>query len=369
MTKLQLYLEDLENRIDADEEERLASNWLKFANGEWPLNYFKPKRKKKSESCLKWPKVRINDALDNYDAMIYHELCRANEQLRDGGGELLSFRSNYGTVILPSLFGAEICFMPYDNDMLPSSKPLNNAIETIKDALSKSINVKSGYALKPFEAAERLKDVLKDYPKLSKYLYIYTPDTQSPAAILEALLGTDYYYAFYDAPDLVSESLELITHIFIEYIRAWHDSFPPFDDSHQVDWGMLHKGHCLIRDDAATNISAQLFKEFLFSHEQRIFDELNGGAYHFCGHGDHLAPHFSELNGLYAVNLSQPELNDMNIIYKNTIQKNIPIFGMANSEVNRCLREGIDMKGLVHAGLSIAAWLPDTEDVPDNYLI
>ena len=34
MTKLQLYLEDLENRIDADEEERLASNWLKFANGE-----------------------------------------------------------------------------------------------------------------------------------------------------------------------------------------------------------------------------------------------------------------------------------------------------------------------------------------------
>ena len=228
MEKLQVYLNDLENRIDEETEAQLADDWLRFADKKIRADYFKPKRGRKAGSSLEWPKMKANDALKSYDNMIYHELYRAHEQLRDGGGELLSFRGNYGTAILPSLFGAEVCVMPYEQDSLPCSRPLENAPEVIKklSASGKKIDVKSGYALKPFEAAERLMELLKYFPKLSKYLYIYMPDTQGPASIMEALFGSGFYLMFYDDPGLVHRTLELTTDVFIRYARAWHQSFP-----------------------------------------------------------------------------------------------------------------------------------------------
>ena len=50
-----------------------------------------------------------------------------------------------------------------------------------------------------------------------------------------------------------------------------------------------------------------------------------GGAVHFCGRGDHYIEMLCSLPGLYAVQMSQPELNDMEIIYKNTVDKGIKL--------------------------------------------
>jgi hypothetical protein len=45
--------------------------------------------------------------------MIYQQLRGVSDILADGGGELLSVRPNYGTGIIPSMYGAEIFIMPY----------------------------------------------------------------------------------------------------------------------------------------------------------------------------------------------------------------------------------------------------------------
>ena len=57
---------------------------------------------------------------------------------------------------------------------------------------------------------------------------------------------------------------------------------------------------------------------------------LNGGMIHFCGKGDHFISAVSEIEGLYAVDLSQPELNNMDVILNNTIDKNINLHTNAN---------------------------------------
>lgn len=365
---IHVYLRDLEERIDPASEEKLYADWLRFADLQWNAPYFKPRRLVKRPSSLEWPEIMYNDAYESYDGMAYKELIRMNKQLALGGPELLSYRASYGTVILPSLFGADPLLMPYEQNSLPSSKPLADAEGVFRKLLAAgrdAIDVRSGYAGKPFAAAAHFRDLLKNYPKLAKYSYIYMADTESPVSIMEALFGSEFYLMFYDEPELVHDSLALIADVFIRFAEAWHDDFPPVDAGHRNNWGFLHRGHALIREDAATNISGDLYREFIFPHDKRIMEALDGGAIHFCGKGDHLIEHFAELPGFYALNMSQPDWNDMSVIYENTIHKGATIVGLANYEVNRCLREGLDLMGRVEAGLGIPAWMADTEEVPD----
>ena len=49
-------------------------------------------------------------------------------------------------------------------------------------------------------------------------------------------------------------------------------------------------------------------------------------------------------------------MNDMEKIYRNTIDRGLIIFGLLQSEVDRALGEGRNLRGRVGAGASAAAW-------------
>ena len=53
-------LEDLERRIDADDEERLLSEWRRFADGGHPGEGFAPRRAKPSPPGTEWPRIGVN---------------------------------------------------------------------------------------------------------------------------------------------------------------------------------------------------------------------------------------------------------------------------------------------------------------------
>ena len=38
------------------------------------------------------------------------------------------------------------------------------------------------------------------------------------------------------------------------------------------------------------NLSPDMFMEFIFPYNQRLFDIFGGGGDHFCGRGDHFIP-------------------------------------------------------------------------------
>ena len=97
------------------------------------------------------------------------------------------------------------------------------------------------------------------------------------------------------------------------------------------------------------NLSPEMFEEFVEPYDQRLLDEFNGGVIHFCGKGDHYSYRFPEMNGLHAINMSQPEYNNMETIYKNTVDRGIKIIGFNRQTAELALEQGRDLHGNVHS--------------------
>ncbi len=55
------------------------------------------------------------------------------------------------------------------------------------------------------------------------------------------------------------------------------------------------------------------------------------------------------MRGVFAVNLSQPDLNDMEKIFRNTVDTNIIMLDLKRSAVDDALARGRDLRGFVHS--------------------
>lgn len=366
---IRMYLEDLENRIDMEQEDKLLEAYLKFAKRELTgdRSYFAPRRVP-VPSKLVWPDVNFNETFDDFDKMFYKQLIRCNMLLTEGKGELLSVRPSVGTALIPSMFGCEVKILPDEQDSLPGPLKLEwEDVLAVCENYKKGIkpDILSDLGKKCIEAGHHLERLLEDYPKLRKHLHLYAPDTQGPCSISEAIVGSEFYLYIFDEEDAIHELIDVVTDTFIRYIELWKTEFPFCGNEISFDYGLTYKGGVMIREDSTCNISSDMYEEFFQEADARILKTFGGGAMHFCGHGDHLLESFSALEGLTAINMSQPDMNDMDgIIYPNTIDKDIQIIGMPYFEARRCDRHGISMKGMVHLGVCVAAWMGEPETDP-----
>ena len=353
---LSIYLDDLERRINADDENKLASEWLSFADLKLNEGYFAPSRPV-SEPAVDWPDININACIDDIDLMIYRELKSASDTLAKGGGELLAIRPNYGTGIIPSMYGAEVFIMPDEANTLPCTRSLPGAKDAMKNILDRrEMDFSKALAGRVFNFAERWAEASRPYGSVRSYVHVYNPDLQGPFPLVDMLWGSDIYTDIFDEPETVRAALDFFTDVMIQFLKKYHALCPPFDTDHSVEWGLLHRGAMIIRNDAAMNISGDMYREFVMPQDQRIIDAFGGGI-HFCGKGDHYVSNVGEIKGLSTLNMSQPECNDMEIIYQNTIDKGIVIIGLPGSEVKRAVEAKRNLRGRVHSGASLAAWL------------
>ena len=105
--------------------------------------------------------------------------------------------------------------------------------------------------------------------------------------------------------------------------------------------------------DAQTRIAIRDYQKFAALPvagwaSQRLLDEFGGGAIHFCGRGDHYIASLSEMNGAYAIQMSQPEYNDMETIFAHTADKGIGIVGLDRRAADEAVARGRDLRGRVH---------------------
>lgn len=317
-------LEDLERRIDPEVEEDYKAQWRDFLYGRFDGEIFTPKRKKLSSPSIPLPSVHINDAVEDYDLMLQMQLVGASAAL---GTEQISpcIRANYGTGIMSSLFGAEFFMMPRDTATLPTTRPCNDA-EWMRSMVERGMpDLRTALGRKVLEFGEICAKAFAKYPKVQRYVVMYHPDLQGPLDICELLWGTEIFYALYDEPELVHAALELITRTYTVFMRQWQEMFPPEPDMNP-HWGSLyHRGTILLRSDSAMNYSPELYREFSLPYDKRLLDEFGGGAVHFCGRGDHYVPDLCALDNVYGINMSQPDYNDMEIIYRATVERGIPL--------------------------------------------
>ena len=342
------YLEDLEKRIDPTVEEELFEQWKTFADGGVAEGVFSPGRPRPSLPSLEWPHVLVNDALDDFDAMVVQQLEGCSQALAEGTGALLAVRCNYGTAILPSLFGAEPFLMDRDLDTLPACRPLPDNAETVRRLLDRGVpDLNAGQGDVVFRMGEHYGQLFADYPKLSKYVHIYHPDLQGPLSACEMLWGGSFYVDLYDKADLVRDFLSLIVETYIRFMRRWEQIIPPLD-GYAVHWSMLHRWRIMIRNDAATNLSPAMVDEFVCPFDQRLLNELGEGAIHFCGRGDHFIEKVGRMSGVHAVNMTQPALNDLDTILRHTVDRGINLIGLEREAAEKALRQGRNLAGRVH---------------------
>lgn len=339
-------LDDLEDRIDLLGEAALRKDWENFASGQLTGDVFSPKRNRPNLAGVNWPQISINAALNDLDLMALSQYGYCSEQLARADGSLLNVRCNYGTSIIPLLFGAEAFIMDEASNTLPGSRPLADPSAIRKIIAAGVPDLKAGFGERVFEMGDYFAQIAHQYPKIGRSVSVFHPDLQGPIDICELIWGSSLFIAIYDEPDLVHELLALIVETYIAFMRTW-EKMIPFETEFNSHWGMLFRGKIMLRDDSATNFSRKMFEKFILPYDQRLMDEF-GGAIHFCGKGDHFISSLSSLRGLHAINVSQPELNDMEKIYQNTVDKGIFLIGLNRAAAEKAVAEGRNLRGKVH---------------------
>jgi hypothetical protein len=344
---LERFLEDLEERIDPDEEESLYQSWLDFVENRIQGDFFLPQRKRSRPPGVEWPEVSVNSTLEDYDNMALQQYRLCSQQLEKADGNLLSVRCNYGTSIIPLLFGMQPFIMEESADTLPISHPLND-LDAIRNLIDQGLpDLTKGYGERVFAMGEYFKQIGKQYPKIGRYVHVYHPDLQGPMDICELVWGSRLFLDVIDHPEIVHAFLDLVCETYTAFMHAWEQVYP-FQPDGNVHWGMLHKGTIMLRDDSGTNFSRRMYEKFILPYDQRLLDKLGGGAIHFCGKGDHFISLLGEMQGLHGVQLSQPHLNDMPKVYQHTIDRGIQLIGLDEKAAIQAIKAGIDLKGKVH---------------------
>ncbi len=334
---------DLETRLDDAQEHAQRETWLAFLENRHGEDVFVPAARRPAPPHVEWPVIHINDAQDDLDQMVWHQLAEVSQTL-NGGRLQLNVRCNYGTGILPSLFGCELFTMPRATNTLPTAKPLGRA--RIEAVLAAGIpDLRGGLGGKVFDCGARFLEVLGQYPRVRQHVQLYHPDVQGPVDVAEVVWGSEMFMAFYDEPDLVRALLSLITETYIAFMRAWYRLVPPEDPS--AHWGLLHRGRLMLRNDSLMNLSPEIYTEFVRPYDERLFAEFGGGAIHFCGRGDHFIAPLSRTRGLTAIQMSQPELNNMETIYRHTVDQQIKLLNLPWPAVAAARQHGRPLKGQV----------------------
>jgi len=181
-----------------------------------------------------------------------------------------------------------------------------------------------------------------------RYVQVYHPDLQGPMDVSEVLWGSGLFVELLDNPALVQRLLELVTDTYIVFLRRWQQIVPPLPGEVDVHWSMLHGGHIMLRDDSAMNLSPAMFDEFIAPANQRLLDTFGGGAEHFCGRGDHFIDRMCGLRSMHAVAMSQPDWNNMETIYRHTVDRGIKLIGLARTAADQALTGGRSLHGQVH---------------------
>jgi hypothetical protein len=339
-------LDDLSARLDEQVERTNTDQWLAFLNDRFSGNIFTPSGRPPREPKVQWPKVSINQAIADPESMLLREFGNISAALARGAGFRLTVRCNYGTGILPTLFGCKLYMMEEALNTLPTALPMGR--ERMRALLDEGVpDVRAGLGEAAFDTAERFLEVFERYPNIGRHVALYHPDAQGPIDVLELVWGSDMFYAFYNDDTTLRDMLNLVTDTFIDFISKWHDMVG-WPEGYASHWGLLHKGGVTIRNDSLMNLSPQMYVDFIRPMDQRILDKFGGGIIHFCGRGDHFIEEMSKMRGLTGIAMSQPHLNDMDSIYRNTVDKGIKLLMFKRSAAMEALAKGRHFGGQMH---------------------
>lgn len=334
--ELTRYLDRLESAIDPEWEARKVREWKRaLAFEPTPGGFRVDAVEGEPEPRGEWPVIRVNDAIRDPELMLLRELAGVYDAVCARTHVIPNIRANYGTGILPGLFGAEPFWMEDALDTLPACRPLagDDPIGRLLDLGEPDLC--AGLGARVLETADYFVRTLSPYPAIRQAVWLYHPDLQGPVDVLELLCGSAMFTAFYDRADDVHAALDLVTRTYARFMSHWLERFPERDPDYTAHWGYFFRGHVMLRDDSIVNLSPAMYAEFVKPYDDRLLATFGGGAIHFCGRADHCIDLMTDCPHLTGVDLSQPHLNDMDRVLAATVGKGITLNCPATERMRR----------------------------------
>ena len=283
-----------------------------------------------------WPDYPYNDAFVDREKMLLNELRPVFQHAQARDYAMPAIRTNFGTVILPSIFGA-----PYQltETSLPWAHHLPDR-DAIRALIATGVpDLKAGLGRDCFETAAYYRETLRPYAKLSRAVVIYHPDLQGPFDVAHLLWGPDIFVAMFDCPELVHALLDLVVETYIVWLTAWK-AFSGEGNDWTAHWRIMMRGGAMLRNDTPVMISARQYREFVKPYDQRLLDVF-GGCVHFCGSGKSFLADMVDSEHLYGLNMSQPELNDMDAFWRLCTAHRLAVLEMPAAYVPAGMRTGV----------------------------
>ena len=286
-----------------------------------------------------WPEPAYNDTFADRELMLLSQLRQPYLHLQARDHHPLAIRTNYGTVILPSILGAGYRLtetsLPWA-DHLPDRDAVRRVVDGgIPD-------VRAGLGAVCLDTAEYYLETLRPYPNLARETRIYHPDLQGPFDVAHLVWGPDIFLALYDCPDLVHALLHLIVETYIAWLRHWKGLVGEGNDW-TAHWSIMMRGGAMVRDDTPVMLSRAQYLEFVQPYDQRILDAF-GGCIHYCGRGDQFIEPMATSANLYGINASQPDWNDMNLLWRLTRQHRLVLLDLHEDYLPAGARTGVTVR-------------------------
>ncbi len=265
-------------------------------------------------------KMMVNELLVGFTSL-YHAV-----DLPDDAPYCL--RPNLGTVVIASMFGAEIRLI---ENNLPWVIPLDDrSIREIVDAPLP--DVRAGLGQRVIDQYAYFYTAVADFPRCRAALRFTLPDLQGPFSVAELLWGSAIYTAFYDDVELVRGLLDKVTTQILRVYDALVGLTRDESDGYCSQHATIVKGKLLLRNDSMVNLSPKMYRDVILPYDQRIGETVGSIGMHFCGNGMHQVPNLLSIPSVQALDLGQSEQNDVDALYARAAPQRVAILRVSVSE-------------------------------------
>ena len=248
----------------------------------------------------------LEEGARDFQVMLYNELVGVCSTICRGG--IPSIRPNYGTGILPSLFGAKSRYL--DSNELPWSSPVESAaLAAYADMEIAPLD--AGLGERIFETYQFYRETLASYPNIKQCVPFAHADLQGPFDVLHLLCGNQIYYDLYDEPDRIHALLGTITRTYIAFLQKMQPDTGIGPGDCCYHWNTLYPGRAVIRDDSAVTLGREHYLEFSLAYIRRIIQAVGGASVHYCGADAIWLPDLLKTEGLRGLNFGYvPSMKD-----------------------------------------------------------
>ena len=242
------------------------------------------------------PSLIPDDYFDNPATMTMYQVEMMKKHIELFDDDFIPFLFPwFGTGVVPSSLGCEVNFLPKQDPAL--GPHLINNLSGIAD-LRKPDPYSSGLFPRVLKTI--------DFMRENTNLPVSITDPQGPLNIALSICGVENLFVWMCTnPNEVHQLMDFCTEVLINWITVQKEHAGQKLHSGAWPHGMLLPegyGGVWLADDDCTQLSAELYKEFVVPYNSRVLQAFGGGTIHFCGSARHQIDNFLATEGISGIN-------------------------------------------------------------------